>query len=260
MAGKESVATGLAPVLARILALAALLALWEVAARQGWIDPTTFSSPTATWRTLQIQFASGSIYPHLRATLQEALWGLGLGLGAGAVLGWIAATSRWVGQLVEPAMLLLNAVPRVIIAPVFILWLGIGAASKVALSFFLVVVVVFFAVYSGLREVDRVLVERVVMLGGTWRDLLSQVYIPSVVAWVFSSLRLIVGYAFTGAVVGEFIASSRGLGYLLNYAQNTYNAALMMAVVLLVMAMVLSLFTVVTWVERRATTWKQGTA
>ncbi len=247
----------LLPVL-RAALLFGLLAAWEWAARSGALDVRTFSAPTAAGRLVLEQLRSGSVVPHFLATLQAAGWGLVLGFLAGAALGWLAGTVRWFGRLVEPVMLVLNAIPRVVLAPVFILWLGIGIASKVALSFFLVVVLVFFAVYGGLREVNPALVDRVQSLGGSRWDLLREVQVPSVLAWVFSSLRVTVGFAFTGAVVGEFIASSRGLGYLLNLAQNTYNATLLMATVAQILATVLVLFAALEWVERRATRWKQG--
>src|SRR5204862_195206 len=148
--------------------------------------------------------------------IPEALWGLGLGFVVGAALAWLATRSALVADLLEPVLLLLNAVPRIVLAPIFVMWLGLGAQSKVAVSFFLVFVVIFFAVYAGIREVDRALVERLIILGGSWRDLPLEVYVPSVLSWVFSSLRVAVGFAFTGAIVGEFVGSSAGLGYLMN--------------------------------------------
>jgi NitT/TauT family transport system permease protein len=153
-------------------------------------------------------------------------------------------------------MILLNAIPRVILAPLFVIWLGIGLGSKVALAFVLVAVLMFFAVYSGIREVDRRLIERVRTLGGSRWTLLREVYLPSVTAWVMGNLKVAVGFAFTGAVVGEFVASSRGLGYLLSFAQSTYNAALMLAIVLLIMAFVLILFVLAGRLERRLLRWR----
>lgn len=243
--------------LTRLAALVALLGAWEGGYRAGAIDPFFFSSPSLIWRVLYEQFSTGRIWPHLIVTIQEALAGLAIGFLAGATMGWLAAGNRRIAELVEPIMMLLNSVPRVVVAPLFIMWFGIGLGSKIALALFLVFVVVFFAVYSGLREVDRALVERVVTLGGGRGALLRYVYIPSVMAWVFSSLRITVGFAFTGAVVGEFIASSKGLGYLLNFAQNSYNASLMMATVALIMAVIVALFAVLGRIERRATAWKQ---
>lgn len=242
---------------ARMIAVVALLAAWEAAFQAKLLDPFFFSAPSLVARVLYQQFATGAIYKHLEITIEEALAGLVLGFVAGAILGWLAAQRGLLAELIEPAMMLLNSVPRIVVAPIFILWFGIGINSKIALSFFLVFVVIFFAVYSGLHEVDRALVERVLVLGGSKRDLLREVYVPSVMAWVFSSLRVTVGFAFTGAVVGEFVASSRGLGYLLNFAQNSYNSALMMATVVLIMAIIILLFVGLSRVERRAMAWKQ---
>ncbi len=138
------------------------------------------------------------------------------------------------------------------------MWLGIGIGSKIALAFLLVFVVVFFAVSSGLREVPEVLVERLRILGAGPRDLVLHVYLPSVLAWVFSSLRITVGFAFTGAIVGEFVASSRGLGYLLNFALSSFNATLMMAAIFIIMAIIVLLFLVLERIENWATQWKRA--
>jgi NitT/TauT family transport system permease protein len=154
--------------------------------------------------------------------------------------------------------MLLNAIPRVILAPLFVIWLGIDLASKVALSLILVAVLVFFAVYGGIKEVDPRLVERVRTLGGGRGVLVREVYVPSVTAWVLGSLKVAVGFAFTGAVVGEFVASSRGLGYLLQFAQSTYNSALTIALIVLIMAFVLVLFAAAELLERRALRWRYG--
>ncbi len=244
-------------VVTRLTALVLCLGLWEAAARLGWIDTFFFSSPSLIFAVLVKQFASGAIYKHLLATLSEALWGLLLGFLMGMVLGWVAALYTPIAEVLEPVLLLLNSVPRIVLAPIFIMWLGIGPNSKIATAVLLVFVVIFFAVYSGLKEVDRALVERVIVLGGGQRDLLIQVYIPAVLVWVFSSLRVTVGFAFTGAIVGEFIASSRGLGYLLNFAQNSYNASLMLAMVCLIMVVIMLLFAVLSRVEAWATSWKR---
>jgi NitT/TauT family transport system permease protein len=115
--------------------------------------------------------------------------------------------------------------------------------------------VIFFTVFTGIRQVDRKLVERIVTLGGGRWDLLRHVYLPSVAAWVLGNLKVAVGFAFTGAVVGEFVAASRGLGYLLSFAQSTYNASLMLAIVLLIMAVVLVIFALAGRLEKRLLRW-----
>ena len=240
----------------QVAALAVLLALWEIAARVGWIDPFYAPAPSRIATVLWGVFADGSIWDHLRATFSAALLGLLLGLVIGAALGFAGALIPFVAELLEPVMIMLNAVPRVILAPLFVIWLGIGLSSKVALSFVLVAVLIFFAVYGGIRDVARRLIERVQTLGGGRWVLLREVYLPSVTAWIMGNLKVAVGFAFTGAVVGEFVASSRGLGYLLSFAQSTYNAALVLALVILIMLFVLVLFVLAGALERRLLRWR----
>jgi NitT/TauT family transport system permease protein len=242
--------------LTRLVLAVALVGLWEGGVRVGVVDPFFFSSPSAIATTLARQFGSGAMYKHLATTLQEALWGLVLGFVGGAVLAWLATRSEALADLVDPLLLLLNSVPRIVLAPIFVLWLGIGIGSKIAVAFFLVFVVIFFAVAAGIREVDRALIERVVVLGGSTRHLLVEVYMPSVLSWVFASLRVAVGFAFTGAIVGEFVGASSGLGYLLNYAQGSQNAALMMATVVVIMVIIALLFAVLERLEHRLMAWK----
>ena len=241
----------------RGLALIVLLGGWEWASRAGWMNPFYAPPPSAVAAVLVSLVGTDEIWMHLEATLAAASAGLLGGLALGIVLGFAAALLPVVAELLEPLMILLNAIPRVILAPLFVIWLGIGLASKVALELILVAVLIFFAVYSGIKEVDRRLVERVQTLGGGRRALVREVYIPSITAWVIGNLKIAVGFAFTGAVVGEFVASSRGLGYLLQFAQSTYNAALTLALIAIIMAFALALFALAERLERRLLRWRQ---
>lgn len=242
--------------MSRVVGLALFLGGWELASRARWLDPFLFPPPSGVEWVVYELIRSGQVWPHFRVTVTEALTGLVLGTGTGAVLGLVCAGFRPLAEVVEPAMALLNAIPRVILAPVFVIWLGIGMASKVALSFLLVMVVMFFATYTGIREVDGRLVERVRTLGGGRREVVREVYVPSVTAWVASGLKVAVGFAFTGAVVGEFVASSQGLGYLLSFAQSTYNASLTLALIALVVGVILLLFWGFGSLERWWLRWK----
>ncbi len=244
------------PLTRQLIGLAVLLAVWQYASNAGWLNPLYMPSPVKIWAALVQLFGSGSIWPHLAATFTAALGGLALGVIVGVILGAAAAILPVIAELLEPVMILLNAVPRVVLAPLFVIWLGIGLASKVALSFMLVAVLIFFTVYTGIRQVDRKLVERVITLGGGKGTLLREVYMPSVTAWVLGNLKVAVGFAFTGAVVGEFVAATKGLGYLLSFAQSTYNAALMLALVLVIMVFVLLIFVASEWLEKRLTRWR----
>ena len=240
----------------RFLSLCGLALVWELLARRGIIDPFYAPAPSEVMRVVFSLFAEGKIFSHLEATFSAALAGLVIGVALGIVLGFAAALIPLMAELLEPVMMLLNAIPRVILAPLFVIWLGIELPSKVALAVVLVAVLIFFAVYSGIKDVDQLLVDRVRTLGGGRLILLREVYIPSVTAWVLGSLKVAVGFAFTGAVVGEFVAATRGLGYLLQFAQSTYNAALTLGLIFLVMAFVLLLFGCAEAVEHRLLRWR----
>lgn len=241
--------------LRQLIALALLLMLWEAAGEAGMLNPLYAPSPSRIGAALYDLFSDGRIWPHLEATFSAALGGLVLGIVVGVILGVIAAMVPLVAELLQPVMTMLNAIPRVVLAPLFVIWLGVGLASKVALSFILVSVVIFFTVFSGIRQVDRKLVERITTLGGGRWDLVRHVYLPSVAAWVMGNLKVVVGFAFTGACVGEFVAATRGLGYLLSFAQSTYNAALMFAIIMLIMVVVLAIFALAGRLERHLLRW-----
>jgi NitT/TauT family transport system permease protein len=242
--------------LRQLVVLLVFLGLWEAAGRAGMLNPLYVPRPSAVAAALIELFGSGTIWPHLAATFSAAVAGLVLGLAVGTVLGVLAALVPFVAEIVEPFMILLNAIPRVVLAPLFVIWFGIDLGSKVALAFILVAVLIFFTVFTGIRQVDRRLVERVVTLGGGSGALLREVYLPSLVAWILGQLKVAVGFAFTGAVVGEFVAASRGLGYLLSFAQSTYNAALMLALVLLIVGFVLLIFALAGQLERHLLRWR----
>ncbi|UPJ54103.1 ABC transporter permease [Bradyrhizobium sp. 200] len=239
----------------QLAAFAILLAVWEAAGRAGLLNPLYVPNPSRIGAVLVDLFADGRIWPHLDATFTAALGGLALGIAVGIILGVVAALVPAIAELIEPVMSVLNAIPRVILAPLFVIWLGIGLASKVALSFILVAVLIFFTVFNGIRQVDRRLVERVITLGGSRWSLVRHVYLPSVAAWVLGNLKIAVGFAFTGACVGEFVAATRGLGYLLSFAQSTYNAALMFALILLILVVVLLIFAIAGRLEKYLLRW-----
>lgn len=237
-------------------ALIALIGVWEALADKGYFNPLYMPAPSAVGVALFQLFVQGTIWPHIIATFSAALGGLAVGLVVGSLLGTAAALLPLLRELLEPVMISLNAVPRVVLAPLFVIWFGIGIGSKVALSFILVAVLIFFTVFTGIRQVDRRLVERVVTLGGGRAALLREVYVPSVVGWVLGNLKVAVGFAFTGAVVGEFVAATKGLGYLLSFAQSTYNSALMLALVLIIMVFVLAVFGLTGLLEGRLLRWR----
>jgi NitT/TauT family transport system permease protein len=172
---------------------------------------------------------------------------------------WLALTP-FASRLLDPYIIAVNSMPRVILAPIFAVWFGLGIWSKVLLGVTLVFFIVFFSVYHGVKEVSPVVLDNARMLGAGRRQLLRHVYLPSATAWVFSSLHASVGMAFVGAVVGEYLGSARGVGYLILQAEGVFDINTVLAGVLMLTACALVLDRIVSVAERRLLRWRPGAA
>ena len=215
-----------------------------------------FGEPLKVASRLFNWFASGEIYRHLWVTLVETILAFVIGTLLGVVIGLWLARAPLASAILDPYIKAMNAMPRVILAPIFMVWFGLGISSKVALGVTLVFFVVFFNVYQGVREVSPVVLANARMLGATPRQLMRHVYLPSAMSWVFASLHNSVGLAFVGAVVGEYLGSSRGVGYLILQAEGTFDINTVFAGILVLTAFALALDTAVGAVERRLMTWQ----
>jgi NitT/TauT family transport system permease protein len=196
------------------------------------------------------------IYGHLWVTLLETVLAFAFGTIAGLVIGMWLALSPIAAAILDPYIKAANSMPRVILAPIFAVWFGLGVASKVALGFTLVFFIVFFNVYQGVKEVSPTVLANARMLGAGRNQLLRHVYLPSATSWVFSSLHTSVGLAFVGAVVGEYLGSSRGVGYLILQAEGTFDINTVMAGILVLTAFALVLDWVVGRVESHLMRWQ----
>ena len=196
------------------------------------------------------------IYLHLGVTLLETVLAFGIGTVLGLACGLWLALSPLASALLEPYITAANSMPRVILAPIFALWFGLGIWSKVALAVTLVFFIVFFNVYQGVKEVSPVVLANARMLGANQRQLLRTVYLPSATAWVFSSLHTSVGLAFVGAVVGEYLGSARGVGYLILQAEGTFDVNTVFAGIMVLTACALALDGIVSRIERRLMKWQ----
>ncbi len=196
------------------------------------------------------------IYRHLVVTLAETLLAFGVGATLGLGGGLWLALSPLASALLEPYVKALNSMPRIILAPIFSVWFGLGMASKVALGVTLVFFIVFFNVYQGVKEVSPVILANARMLGASPRQLLRHVYLPSATSWVFSSLHTSVGLAFVGAVVGEYLGSSQGVGYLILQAEGTFDINTVMAGIVVLTAFALLIDAAVGRVEKRLMKWQ----
>jgi NitT/TauT family transport system permease protein len=233
-----------------------ILALWQLAADGGFVDPFFMSRPSDVIDQIGEWIASGYIWPHLAITMQEALLAFIIGVFLGVAAGFLLARVGFLARLLEPYIHMLNALPRVVLAPVLLLWFGLGIWSKVALGVTIVFFIVFFNTYRGVREVDPVLIHNARMLGASERQLLRHVFIPSALTWIFSSLHTSVGFAIVGAVVGEYLGSSQGIGYIISQAEGVFDTTAFFAGMLVLMLVVLVVDYVVNRIERRLLRWK----
>jgi NitT/TauT family transport system permease protein len=201
-----------------------------------------------------------TIWQHLLITLTEGVLAFVIGAVAGIALGFWLARNALLSAIFDPYIKMLNALPRVVLAPIFMLWLGLGIWSKVALGVTLVFFIVFFNVYQGVKEVSPAILANARMLGMSERQLFQHVYWPSALSWVFSSLHTSVGFAIIGAVVGEYLGSAAGLGYLIQQAEGTFDTTGVFAGMVILAVFVLIIDWLVTLAERRLLVWRPPAA
>jgi NitT/TauT family transport system permease protein len=242
----------------QVLLLVALFVIWDLLTRTEILPPFFFGEPLIVLQRVWEWFSGGTIYKHLAVTLIETILAFVIGTVAGLVFGLWLALSKTASALLDPYVKAFNSMPRVILAPIFAVWFGLGIWSKVLLGVTLVFFIVFFSVYHGVREVNPVLVANARMLGASKRQLLRYVYVPSATAWVFSSLHAAVGMAFVGAVIGEYLGSARGVGYLILQAEGVFDINTVFAGVLVLTVCALLLDRIVTIAERRLLRWRPG--
>ena len=247
--------------------LALLFAFWHVITVPGLIPPILFADerqaafffgePLKIFVRVWAWFVrDADIYQHLGVTLTETLLAFAIGSALGLAGGLWLALAPLASALLEPYIKAFNAMPRIILAPIFAVWFGLGMGSKVALGVTLVFFIVFFNVYQGVKEVSPVVLASARMLGASQRELLRHVYLPSATSWVFSSLHTSVGLAFVGAVVGEYLGSSQGVGYLILQAEGSFDINTVMAGILVLTAFALVLDEMVGQIEKRLMKWQ----
>ena len=215
-----------------------------------------FSTPYDIAARVVKMFASGIIWRHLGITLVEAALAFVIGAGLGLAFGFWFARKPFLAAIADPFLKAMNSLPRVVLAPIFALWFGNGIASKVALGVTLVFFIVFFNVFQGVREVNQNILSNARMLGMNERQLLRHVYWPAALAWVFSSLHTSVGFAVVGAVVGEYLGSSAGLGYLIHESEGVFDTTGVFAGMFILSVFVILVDVLVTVLERHLLNWQ----
>lgn len=239
----------------RVALITGFLALWELASGP-LIAPFFVSSPSAIYERLSGWVLSGDIFFHMGITATEALSGLLLGATLGIIVGTTLGRRPFLARLLDPIITTFYSLPKVALAPLFILWIGIGIDMKIIFTATIVFFLVFLNTYTGVRSVSKELISILYLMGANEMQVLRRVVLPSAITWVFAGLRISVPYSLIGAIVGELMASNKGLGALLIRAQGEFDTSGVFAALVAIMALAVVFNTAVKFLERKLMPWK----
>jgi NitT/TauT family transport system permease protein len=229
--------------------LAAIIALWEIGARAGFVDGFFWSQPSAIWRTFIIFFTEGDAWTDIGYTFRSTILGFIIGTTAGSLLGLSFWWSRNYAAIAQPYIICMESIPKLALAPLVILVFGIGLASKVVIAVALTIVVSTLTAYAGVKALDPDSEKLFYSLGASRWQVFRKLVAPFCLPWIISTLRINIGLALTGAIVGEFIASQHGLGRTIFYAGSTYEIALVWVAVFVLSVLAVLMYIVVSWIE-----------
>ncbi|TML99556.1 MAG: ABC transporter permease [Actinobacteria bacterium] len=244
----------------RVAIFVVLVGGWELCARTGVVDPFFFGEPSrivsqlSNW--VQHGTQAGSLWEQVFVTLEEAVLGFVIGVVLGVVCGIALGRIQLLADVFAPYIKVMNSIPRIVLGSIFILWLGLGVSSKVALAVVLVFFAVFFNAFQGAREVDRNLVSAARILGASRRQVTRHVVLPSAMTWIIASMHVSFGFALIGAIVGEFLGAQRGLGLLISQSQGTFNADGVFAAMVIIAIVALAAEGLIAVFERRLLAWR----
>jgi NitT/TauT family transport system permease protein len=244
----------------RIAVLVFVLGGWEMSARLKWIDPFFFSMPSLIYLQLVEWFTNGTsqgpLWMQVLVTLEETVLGFLIGAAGGIVCGIALGRNKLLSDVFSLYIQIANSIPRVVLGSVFVIALGLGMASKVALAVVMVFFVVFGNAFQGVREADRYMIANAQILGASKHQVTMTVVIPSALSWILASLHVSFGFALVGAVVGEFLGSKQGIGLLISTAQGAFNASGVFAAMIVLAVVALAADYLLTSLERRLLKWK----
>lgn len=206
-----------------------LLVLWETSARLGWLNDFIFSSPTRIAETLGTLYRSGDLWRHVGVSCLETIVGFLLGTALGTLIAVALWWSEFVSKVAEPWLVVLNALPKTALGPIFIVWIGAGTASIIAMTLAISIIVTILDMYAGFQSTDSRKVQLMRTLGATRRQILQMLVFPANLPTLFNTLKVNVGLSWVGVIMGEFLVSRAGLGYLIVYGSQVFNMDLVMA-------------------------------
>jgi NitT/TauT family transport system permease protein len=247
----------------RVAILVVFIGGWELGARVGLIDPFFWGKPSGIWAQIVTWAtqgtAQGPLWQQVLVTLEETVLGFLIGVILGVVFGIVLGRNQFLADVLGPYIKAANSIPRVVLGSIFVIGLGLGMQSKVALAVVLVFFIVFFNAFQGVREVDRTLMANARILGASQRQLSTEVIIPSALTWIIASLHTSFSFALVGAVVGEFLGSTQGIGLMIQTAQGTFNANGVFAAMTILAVVALLSELLITALENRLITWRPTT-
>jgi len=229
--------------------LVGIIALWEIGARTGFVDGFFWSQPSAIWRTFVIFFTEGDAWTDIGFTFRSTILGFIIGTTAGSLLGLSFWWSRNYAAIMQPYIICMESIPKLALAPLVILVFGLGLASKVVIAVALTLVVSTLTAYAGVKALDPDSEKLFYSLGASRWQVFRKLVMPFCLPWIISTLRINIGLALTGAIVGEFIASQHGLGRTIFYAGSTYEIALVWVAVFVLSVLAVLMYVVVSWLE-----------
>ena len=244
----------------RLATLVVIVGGWQLFTTEKIVDPFFFGKPsgivTELGHWIQHGTPEGSLWTQLWITLKEALLGFVYGVAAGIIAGVTLGQVPFLSDVLGPYIKVLNAIPRIVLGSIFVVWLGLGSSSKILLATVLVFFVVFFNAFQGVREVDRNLVNSARVLGASRLAIVRHVVVPSALTWIIASLHVAFGFAIIGAIVGEFIGATQGLGVVIANAQNTFNPDGVFAAMVVIAVVALTAEGLIGLLERRLLSWR----
>ncbi|WP_127901619.1 ABC transporter permease [Solirhodobacter olei] len=247
-------------ILGQVTVLFVIVAGWQVAALTGVIDPFFFGSPwgivVRLYDWMLNGTAYGSFWLQIWVTLEESILGFIVGVVSGIICGVALGEIPYLADVFGPYIKIVNALPRIVLGSIFVMWLGLGLPSKVLLAAVLVFFVVFFNAFQGVRSVDRNLISNARILGASRLQVVRHVVFPSAMTWIIASLHVALGFSIIGAIVGEFLGSEKGLGLVIATAQNTFDANGVFGAMLVIGLLALSAEWVMAKLEKRLLAWQ----
>jgi sulfonate transport system permease protein len=246
---------GLGVTLLRVGIIGGFLMLWEVASGR-WIEPFLISSPSRIISSMISDFSSGDLLQHTWVTFEEIAIGFPIGAISGIALGYAFGRSQLLAEVFEPIIIGLNGIPRTALAPLFIVWLGIGLWSKVGVVFLLTFFLNFFNTYTGMRQMDQEYIDLARLMGVKRLKLTFKVIFPAISPYVFTGIRTSIPFAAIGAIVGEFVAATEGLGFFIRLSAGIFKTADVFVGIIVLMLMVIAMDKIAEMIEKRVLRWQ----